>query len=165
MLTGKSANDRLKEFRKDLGLNQEEMANSLGLKQGSYSDIERGKVGVSGIITKLIKLYKTNPIWLVEGTGEKIIENDEPYFADIDRVNEDFERPDIDYKKKIYDLLDIIEAPGDEGLKKEVVADLKGIIGRFVLENSKLLQENARLKEDVIRMIHKHQNIKKILFK
>lgn len=165
MLTGKSANDRLKEFRKDLGLNQEEMASSLGLKQGSYSDIERGKVGVSGIITKLIKLYKTNPIWLVEGIGEKIIENDEPYFAGTTQVNEDVERPDVDYKKKIFDLLDIIESPESTEAKKDATSDLKSLIGRFVLENSRLLHENARLKEEVIRLIQKHQNIRKILGK
>ena len=162
-MAGKSPNDRLKEFRKDLGLNQEEMANSLGLKQGSYSDIERSKVGVSGILTKLIKLYRVNPIWLIEGVGEKFIENEEPYFSDTTQVNEDVERPDIDYKKKIFDLLDIIEAPGSEALKKEALSDFKSIIGRFVLENSRLLHENAKLKEEIIRLFQKHENLKKIL--
>lgn len=160
---GNSPNHRLKEFRKDLNLNQEEMANSLDLKQGSYSDIERGKVGVSGIITKLMKLYRINPIWLIEGTGEKIIENDEPYITENGEINEEYDRPDLEFKRKIFDSLDKLEKCDDLAGQKELVSFLKSAIGRFILENSKLLKENSRLKEEVIRMAKKHQNLKRLL--
>ncbi len=160
---GNSANQRLKEFRKDLNLNQEEMANSLDLKQGSYSDIERGKVGVSGIITKLMKLYRINPIWLIEGKGEKIIENDEPYITENGDINEEYDRPDIEFKRKIFDSLDKLEKCESSEIQKELVSYLKSAIGRFILENSKLLKENARLKEEVIKIAKKHRDLKRVL--
>jgi len=68
-------NWRLKEIRKNLGFTQKEFADSLGLKQGSYSDIERGKVGISGVLLKfLITKYRVNPLWLYEGTGGKFLD-------------------------------------------------------------------------------------------
>lgn len=70
-----SENKRIKDFRKSLGLNQEEFAKSLGIKQGSYSDIERGKVKISThVLSILVKKYRINPIWLYEGTGSQQIE-------------------------------------------------------------------------------------------
>ncbi|MCD8030866.1 MAG: helix-turn-helix transcriptional regulator [Bacteroides sp.] len=65
--------DRLKEIRKDLNLSQEEFSERLGLKQGSYSDIERGKTkNISGTILRLIEnLYGVNPDWIISGEGEK----------------------------------------------------------------------------------------------
>ena len=68
-------NWRLKEIRKNLGFTQKQFADSLGLKQGSYSDIERGKVGISGVLLKfLITKYRVNPLWLYEGTGVKFLD-------------------------------------------------------------------------------------------
>lgn len=67
-------NWRLKEIRKSLGFTQKQFADSLRLKQGSYSDIERGKVGISGVLLKfLITKYRVNPLWLYEGTGDKFL--------------------------------------------------------------------------------------------
>lgn len=48
-------NERIHAFRKSLGHTQEEMADLLGIQQGSYSDIERGKVAnISGSILILL---------------------------------------------------------------------------------------------------------------
>jgi transcriptional regulator with XRE-family HTH domain len=38
--------ERLKEIRKVLGLTQRELSEALEIKQGSYSDVERGKAGI-----------------------------------------------------------------------------------------------------------------------
>lgn len=64
-------NDRLKEIRKYLGYNQEDFAASLGLTQGGYSDIERGKNGISGKIKLLlVKVHKINITFLEQGLGQ-----------------------------------------------------------------------------------------------
>lgn len=45
-----NVNERIKKIRKELGLSQENFAARLGLKQGSYSDIERGRASVSQFV-------------------------------------------------------------------------------------------------------------------
>jgi transcriptional regulator with XRE-family HTH domain len=63
-------NERLKSIRTNLGLTQRQFSHSLDIKQGSYSDVERGKAGISSVLLKnLIKKYRINPLWLCEGEG------------------------------------------------------------------------------------------------
>jgi transcriptional regulator with XRE-family HTH domain len=67
-------NQRLKEIRKALNLNQRTFSEALGIKQGSYSDVERGKTGVSAVIIKgLITKFRVDPLWLCEGKGDMFI--------------------------------------------------------------------------------------------
>ncbi|RYX87851.1 XRE family transcriptional regulator [bacterium] len=64
-------NKRLRKIRKVLGYSQADFAKSLGLTQGGYSDIERGKNGVSNRIKKiLINLFKININYLENEQGE-----------------------------------------------------------------------------------------------
>lgn len=71
-----SENERLKEIRKTLDLTQREFSDALDIKQGSYSDVERGKAGISAILLKnLIRRFRVNPLWLCEGEGEMFIDN------------------------------------------------------------------------------------------
>ncbi len=73
-----SENERLKEIRKTLELTQREFSEALDIKQGSYSDVERGKAGISAILLKnLIRRFRVNPLWLCEGEGGIFIENSE----------------------------------------------------------------------------------------
>ncbi|MFW5762245.1 MAG: helix-turn-helix domain-containing protein [Cyclobacteriaceae bacterium] len=61
---------RLKKFRKSLKLSQKDFANKLNLQQGSYGDIERGKVGISSTVLKmLITQFYISPVWLYTGKG------------------------------------------------------------------------------------------------
>lgn len=71
-----SENERLKEIRKTLDLTQREFSEALDIKQGSYSDVERGKAGISAILLKnLIRRFRVNPLWICEGEGEIFIES------------------------------------------------------------------------------------------
>lgn len=64
-------NERLKLVRKALGYNQLDFAQSIGLTQGGYSDIERGKNGVSGKVKlMLINIHKVNLSYLEHNKGE-----------------------------------------------------------------------------------------------
>lgn len=83
--------ERIKIIRKSLNLNQEQFASSLGLTQGGYSDIERGKNNITNK-TKLSlkKVYKINLHWLETGSGEMFAvdieeENDEVNFFEVDQ--------------------------------------------------------------------------------
>lgn len=67
----KTVNERIKSIRKSLGLSQLKFATSLGLTQGGYSDIERGRNNLSGDIKiKLSTLYRVNIGFLEDGKGE-----------------------------------------------------------------------------------------------
>lgn len=64
-------NQRLKIIRKFLKLTQEAFSASLGLTQSGYSDIERGKNGISGKIKLLLKReHNINISWLETEEGE-----------------------------------------------------------------------------------------------
>lgn len=71
-------NERLKTIRQHFKLTQKEFSMTLDIKQGSYSDVERGKAGISAILLKnLIKKYGISPLWLCEGAGNMFIEVDD----------------------------------------------------------------------------------------
>ena len=98
-------NDRLKTFRiEELEISQKDMAKALDLQQGSYSDIERGKVGVNGILTKLIKTFQINPIWLVDGYGRRKIEDINLLFEEDKPEYENSSEKESDPKDKIFEL-------------------------------------------------------------
>lgn len=69
-------NERLKELQKALNFSsQKKFADALGIKQGSLSDVYRGKsgIGVSDSIKKVLeKEYSINIKWLESGTGEML---------------------------------------------------------------------------------------------
>ena len=74
---------RLKAVRKKIGLTQEEMADVLGLKQGSYSDIERGKTKeISGGTKKILENeYGVNIDYLYR-KSESMSIDDAKFFAE-----------------------------------------------------------------------------------
>lgn len=67
--------DRLLIARKALGINQDEFSRGIGLKRGSYSDIERGKV--SNLSESTLMLLEINfgisREWLLNGVGEMFL--------------------------------------------------------------------------------------------
>jgi len=67
----KDFNGRLKKIRLNLGLNQSEFASKLGMQQGSYSMIEKGKNGISSqLLKKLTIELNVNANWLMTGKGK-----------------------------------------------------------------------------------------------
>lgn len=61
-------NNRLKLIRENLRKTQAEFAVAFGLKQGSYADVERGKVKISGNIKRILeKEFNVNLHWLEFG--------------------------------------------------------------------------------------------------
>lgn len=67
-------NERLKIFRKELKQTQMRFGEVCNIKQGSYADVERGKVKVSGDIkAALSKEFSLNVDWLESGEGDMFL--------------------------------------------------------------------------------------------
>jgi transcriptional regulator with XRE-family HTH domain len=81
-------NLRLREIRKALGYNQADFAKSLGLTQGGYSDIERGKNGVSGRVKMvLINVHKININYLENNQGEMFFIDTPPDQPEVEKTS------------------------------------------------------------------------------
>ncbi len=67
-------NQRLKIFREFLNKKQYDFYSIANLKQGSYSDIERGKVKVSTDLKLILnKEYSLNIDWIEKGIGAMVL--------------------------------------------------------------------------------------------
>ena len=65
--------DRLKKARKYAGLTQKEIESRInGLKQSSYSELERGESKSSTKLIELATLFQVDPMWLATGDGEML---------------------------------------------------------------------------------------------
>mgnify|MGYP000376143535 CR=1 FL=1 len=65
---------RVKAIREDLGFTQGQFAQIVGLKQGSYSDIERGKNNLSyNVLAIIAENYNVNINWLLTGKGSMYV--------------------------------------------------------------------------------------------
>lgn len=63
-------NERLKKIREHYGLTQIEMADKLKVTQGTVSDIERGRIGVSNKFAgKVFAAFDVNKNWFYTGDG------------------------------------------------------------------------------------------------
>jgi SOS-response transcriptional repressor LexA len=61
---------RIKNLRKELGLNQTEFAQRIGITQTSLSQIEGEKNGISYDVYKsIVNEFKVDPMWLMDGIG------------------------------------------------------------------------------------------------
>jgi|GEM_PF-5969080 len=68
-------NERFSIIRKKLRLSQQQIAEELGVRQASISDIERGKIEISNkIILLLHKKYNISIDWIYTGKGDIFIE-------------------------------------------------------------------------------------------
>lgn len=64
--------DRIKLARKHARLTQDELADRVGIKQASISDLERGKSGSSTHNAKIADVCGISPYWLETGKGDML---------------------------------------------------------------------------------------------
>lgn len=61
---------RIKNLRKELGLNQTEFATRIGITQTSLSQLEGEKNGISyDVFKSIVTEFNVNPVWLMDGIG------------------------------------------------------------------------------------------------
>lgn len=78
---------RLKEFRKERNLTQEELAITLGVKAPTISRIENGNRTFTEQMGKSISLsYGVSLLWLMHGEGNKYNDPDEEVMTVIDDI-------------------------------------------------------------------------------
>jgi len=69
-ITEDTRHGRLKAIRGALHLMQKDMASELGISASAYSDMEKGRYGLSlDILELLAKKFKVNMMFLVAGSG------------------------------------------------------------------------------------------------
>lgn len=67
--------DRIRQLRKDLGLNQTEFGDRIGVKQGSIASYENGsRTPIDAVITSICREFSVNEDWLRTGTGDMYVE-------------------------------------------------------------------------------------------
>lgn len=84
LLGGEILNNRIKELRKALGLNQAQFAEKLGLKQVTVSGYELGtRQPNEAVLLNICRSYRVNPDWLRLGEGEMFLDLPDVVFEDI----------------------------------------------------------------------------------
>lgn len=117
---------KLKSIRNMIGITQSQMADSLGIKQGSYSDIERGKSPITKSLELLvIYRFSVNQEWIDSGKG--------PMFNNGETIKEE-EAPSI--------------IGSNTNLEKELIACQKELI-QLRQQNSSLKEENKELNIEI----------------
>ncbi|MEN0056853.1 MAG: helix-turn-helix transcriptional regulator [Mucilaginibacter sp.] len=102
---GVNENEQLKLIRKRLGFSQADFAATLGLTQGGYSDIERGKNGISkSVKLMLINVHKVSIRFLEENKGEMLYIETPPDHLDIENTTTD-PNATSDTKDRMIELL------------------------------------------------------------
>lgn len=67
-------NERIKELRKTLGLNQTDFGARIGIKQGTVAGYEGGtRVPLDAVISSICREFNVNEEWLRYGTGEMFL--------------------------------------------------------------------------------------------
>lgn len=68
------ANERIRELRTELGLNQSEFGERIGVKKSVVSTMESGRTNLTARNTDLIcKEFNVSREWLLNGTGEMFL--------------------------------------------------------------------------------------------
>lgn len=80
---------RFKEVRKSLKMTQEEFGKELGRTKMAISYYEKGERSIDSAVIKLLQeRFNINSDWLVNGTGDMILNNDNNNnYIDDERIN------------------------------------------------------------------------------
>ena len=67
--------DRIRQLRKELGLNQTEFGERIGVKQTTIAGYETGaKNPMESVVVSIFREFNVNEKWLRNGTGEMFVE-------------------------------------------------------------------------------------------
>ena len=142
-------NERLKTVRKALGLSQVELAKVLGIKQGSYSDVERGRadVGVSNSIKLILKdKYRVNIDFISTGKGDMFLSKTKESIVKKDTIT--IEGHELDFTSVEMAIYKHRERFTREGRVVNLIVkdELNIMLEKIVKENN--LQIKYSVKED-----------------
>lgn len=117
-------NDRLKEIRKHLGLNQNELGVKINLSRSHISSLENGSRELTDrLIADYCREFNVNEEWLRTGVGEMFIENDSTVIAEL---SAEYKLDAID--QKIIEHYVKLDEQSRQVIKNEVVSLAKQIM-------------------------------------
>lgn len=127
--------ERLKKVRELLGYedNQKGFAEELDMKQGSYSDVERGK-------TKSISKKMIRNLYLKFGVNEDFLLNgNPPILLDIDKKEEKSLRNDYNIAEQLNQFFTIIKIKDEH-------------INKLINQQNELIQQQKSLVEAILSL-------------
>lgn len=127
---------RVKEARKTLKLQQQEMANQLGISSGHLSEIESGKANPNtDFHIKMAELYNISVEYIIRGNGDM-------FYDDGKTTEKTFDfKSDVDSMAKLNWLLE------NSGLFRVSVMNFAS---KLIIEEEKLLKESIKKNKKVI---------------
>lgn len=113
-------NNRLRELRKTLKMNQEDFGKLLGITKSGVSDLESGRRNVTEQHIIMLKMHDVNEEWLREGTGKMFVERsrDEEISIFIGKL---LEKESNSFQKRFISMLAKLEVSDWEVLEKMAV--------------------------------------------
>ena len=67
--------DRIRQLRKELGMNQTDFGERIGVKQGSIAGYESGaRTPLHAVVASICREFNVNEEWLRNGTGKMFVE-------------------------------------------------------------------------------------------
>ena len=97
--------DRIRQLRKDLGLNQTDFGDKIGEKQGSIAAYENGlRTPIDAVITSICREFGVNEEWLRNGTGEMYVKlsKDQELAAFVAQV---YREDESSFKRRLLSVL------------------------------------------------------------
>lgn len=145
----KETAERLKQFRKAIGLSQEKFSKELGFSKPAYVRYESGKREVpSRMMRIMFEKFNLSIAWLLFGEGEMFFPED----AERPHVPRGFrERAKLDEKYEDHiDLATLIQIPEVERAIYAKLDEIKRIFGKEIDDFWK--RKEARMKAEEARM-------------
>lgn len=121
-------NERIRELRKSLNMNQTDFGSKIGIKQGSVAGYESGaRMPLDSVILSICREFGVNEKWLRTGEGEMFIPAEyrlATYVSEIDSGDDDFIKSFIEVYMELDEpskqvLRDTAKKMAEKYIKKE----------------------------------------------
>lgn len=92
--------DRIRQLRKNLGLNQTDFGERIGIKQGTVTGYETGsRTPTDAVILSICREFDVNEEWLRTGVGEMFIEfpEEDEYFKAATMISKEGDKDAMDF--------------------------------------------------------------------
>ena len=110
--------DRIRQLRKELGLNQTDFGEKIGVKQGSVAGYESGaRTPIDAVVNSICREFNVNEEWLRTGNGEMFVELDKEA-ALMEWAGNVLGSVDESFKKRFIKMLSELDEDDWETLEK-----------------------------------------------
>lgn len=147
--------DRLRMARlavKPKKLNQEQVAQQIGLTQSAYSQLENGKTQSTGadVIFKLADIFGVDPNWLATGEGEMIILDKNKLALEISKRLR-VERSNADFSSKSIEVWQDGDIAPEGMIAIDFHPDVCGSLGNGFLNEEPIGETKLWFREETLR--------------